>query len=140
MTSCENQQLLLSICDTLHTSNVTQPSQVFTYVRQSRIRLGNNTHYILSLKLSRVVVLYCISSALHNKKKIEYRKQLGFCYSSSNFILSVRPSQCCTTKPIHNLRSKKLKCHGLSIILETHIFKANFVKLFGCWSSPESRL
>ena len=61
-------ELLLCICDTLHTSNVTQPSQVFTYVRQSRIRLGNNTHYILSRKMSRVVVLYCISPALHNKK------------------------------------------------------------------------
>ena len=38
-----------------------------------------NTHNILSLRISRVVVPYCISPALRNKKEIEYRKQLGYC-------------------------------------------------------------
>ena len=64
-------QLPLSICDTPHTQNVTQHSQVSTYVRRTdspELDLENNTHYSLSLRMSRAAVPYYISPALHNKK------------------------------------------------------------------------
>ena len=48
-----------------------------TYVRRTdspELDLGNNTHYSLSLRMSRAAVPYYISPALHNKKNEESRR------------------------------------------------------------------
>ena len=81
-----------------------------TYVRRTdspELDLENNTHYSLSLRMSRAAVPYYISPALHKKKL-----NLGGYYATVSQLgmlqvipceIKVGSSQCCTKGPKDNL-------------------------------------